>query len=442
MFNKKIFLICLITAFILRIILWSYVFKQNKLPGHIDSGEYKLLSEHILQNWNFNQVFGSFRPPLFPLFLASVRLIFNNYHFALFIQNILSLIAIFFIFKLGNILSEKIGHLSLFFGAIHLGLIIFANYILTETLFFAFFYAFTYYFLKFFVGGSNNKRDLIISAILLGLSALVRPIAIYLSYFGFLIVFVFTKQSITKRLINSVVFFAIYFFVISPWLLRNKIVYNHFRFTAQGSAHLIGWVVSEIYRYEKNIDINTAMKEQIEFWEMKKKSLSDNIKNDPFLIEEEVKKYSKSYILSAKPIFIIKAWTNGIIKNIFSPATMELPYIFEMKWTGFHDSPGKTFLEQGYNWLFKNSNKTYSFILLFGFIGVIINRIIQLIGLIYLIKQKHYKFVIINLLIVFYFLMINGPVGMLKYRLPFEPFLLVCSAVGCIELYKLIFKKK
>ncbi|MBW2305185.1 MAG: hypothetical protein JRF57_15920 [Deltaproteobacteria bacterium] len=76
-----------------------------------------------------------------------------------------------------------------------------------------------------------------------------------------------------------------------------------------------------------------------------------------------------------------------------------------------------------------------------GLAGLMLSRILQLWGLIILYRWKKWE-AIFCLLVIGYFLLISGPVGYAKYRLPFEPILIVLMAIGIKDIYRLLIKKK
>jgi hypothetical protein len=62
-----------------------------------------------------------------------------------------------------------------------------------------------------------------------------------------------------------------------------------------------------------------------------------------------------------------------------------------------------------------------------------VSRVFQVWGLIHLFRRKPWECLFL-VVIVGYFLMVSGPVGYAKYRLPFEPILIVFLAVGLRDL--------
>jgi len=166
-------------------------------------------------------------------------------------------------------------------------------------------------------------------------------------------------------------------------------------------------------------------------WEQKQKSLPVHIVENPFSFDHEGKKFGLNYVKNASFSSISKAWFWGAVKNIFSPATVELAFMLKMDRTLFHESPGDSVPIQLFNFVFKNKNKVYSAMMIFGILGILFFRFIQTWGALRLLKMNPSVFVLC-FLIVAYFLIISGPVGYAKYCIPFEPILALLTAF-CFE---------
>src|SRR5262249_13811496 len=83
------------------------------------------------------------------------------------------------------------------------------------------------------------------------------------------------------------------------------------------------------------------------------------------------------------------------------------------------------------NFIFHSENATYTWILLIGIAGVLVARLVQLMGLIVVLHRGGQVAVpCLFGLWVTYVLAVNGPVASPKYRLPIEPPLMVFTGAG------------
>ena len=145
-----------------------------------DQSKYWDLSEKIFnENVFFQKEFGTMRVPLYPLFLAGLKLINSNIYFIIFIQIIIHFYVLYLIFKISFLFSQKIANISVLISALSLNLLNSSFFILTESLFLPCFLIFMFNFLKFFNEDNYNYKYLIIGSIFLGLATLTRPLSLY-----------------------------------------------------------------------------------------------------------------------------------------------------------------------------------------------------------------------------------------------------------------------
>ena len=182
-------------SLILKILFLIFIY-FNDFPTLIsDQIKYWYLSEKIYSNGEFfNENFSSVRVPIYVVFLAILKKIFNNVYFVISIQILLSFYTLYLIFLIGKFFSLNIAKLSILLAALNLNLFNSSVFILTESIFLIlFFNSICLFFLK--IENLNKEKInkyLILSAIFLGLSTLTRPIAFY---FLPITIFLFSKQN-------------------------------------------------------------------------------------------------------------------------------------------------------------------------------------------------------------------------------------------------------
>ena len=135
------------------------------------------------------------------------------------------------------------------------------------------------------------------------------------------------------------------------------------------------------------------------------------------------------------PAAIAKAWIFGAAINLGAPAIIISPPIFSQPRTGFYDTPGDTRIAKIMNFVFRSGNTTYLLALLAGATGVLVVRLIQVVGTIALIRTPG-SFVPLFLFGAWFgfILVLDGPIASPKYRLPIEPPLMVCAGAGLSTL--------
>ena len=129
---------------------------------------------------------------------------------------------------------------------------------------------------------------------------------------------------------------------------------------------------------------------------------------------------------------IARAWLYGAVLNIAAPALVVEPRIRKFNRNSFVNSSGVTLAERVGSFVSTN-NSTYVFWLVFGLATGGVAVLLQFCGWMLLCRWRPVLAVFATLSIL-YFLLINGPVASPKYRLPFEPILIILQAVAIIEL--------
>ena len=142
----------------------------NDFPTLIsDQIKYWYLSDKIYSGGEFfNENFSPIRVPIYVVFLAISKKIFNNIYFVISIQIFLSFYTLYLIFLIGKFFSLDIAKISILLAAVSLNLFNSTVFILTESIFLIFFLLFIYFFLKIEVSNKEKiNKYLFLSAIFL-----------------------------------------------------------------------------------------------------------------------------------------------------------------------------------------------------------------------------------------------------------------------------------
>lgn len=232
--KKSIFLYFLMLALEVIILVmvtrnanWSLI---PYLTG-FDTTEYQTLAQNLVANKTFSKSLSApfipnfFRSPGYPFWLALVYLIFNSFTPAIFLGMIIFTFSAPLIYlTMREVFSEKLAFISGIIFALEPRMAFSAPFLLSEQIFLPIFLFAILFATKFF-NSPQNKNYIFISAALLGTSALIRGISLYL--WPILVIFFFIKlyknqllQKILKTLALATVIFIL---VISPWLIRNRL---------------------------------------------------------------------------------------------------------------------------------------------------------------------------------------------------------------------------
>jgi 4-amino-4-deoxy-L-arabinose transferase-like glycosyltransferase len=192
-----------------------------------DSEKYIIYAENIMEGKGFSlqkdppYAPSAFNTPLYPLFIATIYKIFGkNVLIVAFIQIIFSTLTVLLTYYLGRyFFSEKIAYYGSLLFAFGLGPIVYSILLLTETLFTLLLLAGI---LCLFMYSSHNETKWIIFAgVLIGLSILCRPIALFLPVILAIILFLLFLNSYRNIYISILIFLVSVACIITPWVIRN-----------------------------------------------------------------------------------------------------------------------------------------------------------------------------------------------------------------------------
>lgn len=275
-----------------------------------DGGDYANEATNILEGRGFSRetaepyIPDAIRTPLYPLFLAAIYWVFDSFYPTVFIQAVLGsftpvfgvLVAQFFIvnrrilFGVGAFLSVE-PHL------------VFATtFFASEGLFIVLLSWGTYEIVR--AMRKKDEKRFAVAGLILGLSALVRPITFYLPalllpimvYSAF-----FKHESLQKTFRSLAIFIMVFLIVLSPWLLRN---YLHF---GQASMSTVGWfnVYTRLAATVRAIDTKEDFYTSYHFL-LDELSRRGYIDHPPPVSEREIQDPRFGSVLKAESLRVIK----------------------------------------------------------------------------------------------------------------------------------------
>lgn len=238
----------LLTAFLIRFLLpvLAFIFTQEiRIFYGGDTPSYLVPANELLRTGRFTT--GGFpelfRAPGFSLLLIP-GLVLNRLELVMVgMQIVFSCLTVYLVFKIALIVfkSEKIATACAFLYALEPLSIVYPGKILTETSFTFLLMVLLYCFLVYVE--ERSLKWLIAAAIVLTISAYVRPIAYYLPFLLSLILVGLAIARPNKKtiLIHALMFFSISMGLIYLWNIRNKIVAGYSGFSSVAEVNLYFW---------------------------------------------------------------------------------------------------------------------------------------------------------------------------------------------------------
>jgi hypothetical protein len=273
-------------------------------------------------------------------------------------------------------------------------------------------------------------RHAVLVGLALGAATLTRalsaPFVVVLLLF--LLVAKLASRSFSRLVIAQLgVTAAIFTICIAPVLWRNVTQFGAWSLTPQSGIHLALWVAPLV----KEAADGTPWQRSYNDIQRRVDDRYPTPTANPFEQSHRYREIALEELATLDIRAMAKAWLVGAAINLGSPAIILSPPILSLPRTGFYATPGASPLDKVKNFIFHSENATYTWILLIGIAGVLVARLVQLMGLI-VVLHRGGQVVVLCLfgLWVTYVLAVNGPVASPKYRLPIEPPLMVLTGAG------------
>jgi len=353
-----------------------------------DGRVYHELASTLLETGRFAKSSASppevLRTPLYPAFIALNYWLFGHKPYSVMLfQIVIDTLSCFLLFMmLSRLFDAKVASLCSLFYAVDPFLILYSSRLVSEIVFVFFFIA-GFYFLSYVIIAKRDRKALIncgIAGLILGLATWMRVIIMYIPFIiiVFFVVCFWRKPKVyVKYIVVVLLFFGL---AISPWLIRNYVIFDRFSFSTSGSFNLLALYVVPMETPIRNKDKHDVRRELLT--EAEKMILADGL--DPEKMNE-------------------KAYTN----------------IFDLV---------KAFIS--------HKSGIELFIAGFVFLYVLFSYISLGIGLLVSWKKYDWRALLLLLLISAYFILVTGAAGLARFRLPAIPFYLPFVVTGIMYLYE------
>lgn len=182
----------------------------------------------------------NFRTPIYPFWLALIFLIFKSLKPAIFIGAIVFALSAPLVYLIGReIFSEKIATVSAILFSLEPWALFQSGFLAAEQIFMPLFLLSVYLFFRYLKSGA--VLPLCFSSLILGIAVLTRPVALFFVTIFMFLAFIFElRHSIQQSFKKSALIFLIFVAVLTPWLIRNKIVLNTWQFSSASGVRIFG----------------------------------------------------------------------------------------------------------------------------------------------------------------------------------------------------------
>jgi glycosyltransferase involved in cell wall biosynthesis/4-amino-4-deoxy-L-arabinose transferase-like glycosyltransferase len=380
--------------------------------------------------------------PGYPFFLAFTAAPWGSVLPALVLQVLLFAFSVLFLYRIfAGVFSGRVR----FFGALIFALEPYTAYTVAQPLSEALF-------LFLFLGGILMLRRafereaitlLFGAGVLLGLGALVRPIALYLIPLIVLVLLVLRFKQ--KLFLASVLFSFGALLVLSPWMIRNHEAFGTWALSTKGPYTLYFYDAEELLRYKEGLTSGEAYQKllarvQATYPEVKGENELRSPKYNKFftanalqIIESSPRLFIKMYSVSLGTYFLSDGYR--LLWYELSHGAITLPNITKAITTGGVRSIAEYFHE----------HVLEALVFFAGFLFWLVTFMLALGGgLVGLFSPKHrvrYAALAAGFIIA-YFALLTGPVAQARYRIVATPFLFMLASYGAALLTSLFYARR
>jgi hypothetical protein len=221
---------------------------------------------------------------------------------------------------------------------------------------------------------------------------------------------------------------------LAPWLHRNISQHDAMTLTSQGGAHLLYWVIPRVLSRTQGIQQGQAVKELREEFqaEMESRGLDTESMNI-FARDRAMKDFSLARLSELSPQDILGSWGSGMTVNLMSPAIGADPRMRALPHPSFMGTSQLDLLSRITLYM-QEASPVYLAAVAIGVVGAVLASLLQIYGFVILSRVSGWM-ALLGIVGMLYFLLISGPITAPKYRLPFEPVLIILQAMALVALW-------
>lgn len=493
--RDKIFLGCLfIVSFLVRACVFYFYLRHNARYWQVDSSTYHYVATSLAQGKGISNADGSsnfYRLPGYPVFIGFFyKLWGNNPERALWAQIVLASCIPLLIFFLANVLFPRrrwIAYGASGLSAVHLGLVLYSGFFMTESLFIFLLLCFFYYFfsavhlwfcdekqlqpvaqcgcarplwswvpedaievpsyeqiyqsvanatpIRCASASDPRAYDLFLAGIFLGLLSLVRPVGHYMLVVA-LILLLFLRGSWISRVRLSGILSLSWLLIVVPWLMRNYLLLGHIFFHTLPGGHFLYLSASRVAMHPQHCSYQQARQnlghEVQAYIALREQQLKRPLNEiERCYIHEEIARH----YFSAYPMITLKTWATDIFRTCFSLYSAELLYLEAERADHDYFAKGRSWADMFKRYLIPATSNyvlkaiVYSEILfflliLFGFFAGLLRLLMKRCSRVDVCSWAR----MVPFMALFVIIALAG--GYARMRLPIEPLLLMCSLYG------------
>lgn len=400
-----------------------------------DAKYYDAIANNLLDHRSFSHTSPSFpdaiRTPLYPMFISFFYSIFGRLPWLVILAQLLvEVVSCLFVFKTAELaFNRKTAIISSTFYAIDPFLIGYSLTLLSEDIFLVCIVISCFFLVRYLKEGQRINH-LVLSSFFLGITILVRPVALYLIVI--LPVFLLLQPGQSKnRVWSPLIYLLTALIVISPWLIRNKTTFGSFFLSTSGNYNMLVLFVAPMQTEKGAANSETAKNKLLQ--EADSLAVAGGKRPDSLNDFEKSfywRKLALSYIRE-HPVLFVKSYGIGMVHSFTNLDTKHISETLHLVQLGtkfeIKEYPGFSSAARGF---LKSKTRAEITIAIFLSLFLIVSYAFALKGLAAGLGQSDRRMWLLFAGYFLYFILLAGPAGLVRFRLPSIPFMDVFIGVG------------
>jgi 4-amino-4-deoxy-L-arabinose transferase-like glycosyltransferase len=381
--------------------------------------------------------------PVYPFFVAVLLALAGGKLWIIPVaQGLVNSLSAVLVFKAGEKLSgTRAGFIAGLCFALDPSALVRTFSLLTESLFTFLFLAANFFLIQY--ASKPSAKSLITSAALLGAAALCRPVALYFIVPAAAILFFANSGPLKTRARNAAIYVAVFALTLSPWLIRNKLIFGMAQLTSIQGINLLLINVTFLKATQEHIDFAIA--------EQRLEAEADSLMLAQGFVAEKIRLYYKGeqygYQLNdprasqvyqelaaqkilASPLLYARVHLTGIIPSFLDTSVRDFYYFAgkERPMLGLRALLVTGDLGSALKKFWSRVEPGYLALYLLNLGWLLVHYLLAFISIVRLAKEKSYASLVLPVLPLFYLLFVTAPAGSERFRFPAMPYLYLLSA--------------
>tara|TARA_Y100000588_G_scaffold146376_1_gene160198 strand:- start:995 stop:2413 length:1419 start_codon:yes stop_codon:yes gene_type:complete len=380
------------------------------------------------------------RMPLYSYFLAGAFSIFGYERIWLIplVQAFIDSLTVVSLGLIAGAINTKYAMTGALIAAAWTSLIVSSSFVLTDTIFMAFF-CWGICSCLFATRHTNSIKLLTIGGILLSCALLTRPTLMFFPYV-FLPIFALMLVRLSsynwiRAILLSAIPSVIMLLSLVPWILINHSHYGSPVLTTQSGNHSLDIVDQFIRLCEPCVSENKEERMHASIAALIDKENEDN-KLNPVYIDQIKREVALKTLLEIPPGVLLLGLTQASIRSLVQTGLYRTGHQLGLEPKFFSSINGDSTVHRLLSFFSEARKSTYLFSWLLGQSVAILAVMFQVVGGIVLFRKKETRpYLLFLLFLALYFLAVNGPFGNPRYSLPLAPTQIVLMAVGLYHFF-------